>query len=125
MKDLNQTMFNNEIFLFQQDFASPHKAIMTQQWCNEHLPGFIRHDEWLSSSSDLNPMDYFVWRYLKNTINSTVCQNLEELKHRLVIDWDNLDLEKIHAAINSWRKRLRMCVKAKGNCFEINEINKL
>ena len=44
MQYLNQTMFNNEGFVFQQDSAPPHKANVTRQWCNEHLPGFIRHD---------------------------------------------------------------------------------
>ena len=125
MTDLNQTMFINEGFVFQQDSAPLHKANLTQQWCNEHLPGFIRHDEWPSYSPDLNPMDYFVWGYLQDTINSTMCQNLEELKHRLVVAWGNLDLEKVRAAIKSCRKHLCMCVKEKGNCFEINEINKL
>ena len=113
VKYLNQKMSNNEGFVFQQDSAPLHKANVTQQWCNEHLPGFFSHDEWPSSSPDLNPMDYFVWRYLQDTINSTVCQNLEELKHLLVVVWDNLDLENVRAAINSWRKRLCIYVKAK------------
>ena len=65
-------------------------------------------------------MDYFVWGYLQDAINATSCQNIEELKHRLVVAWDNLDLAKVRVAINSWRKRLRLCVKAKGNSFEIN-----
>ena len=110
-------MSKNAGFVFQQGSAPPHKANVTQQWCNEHLTGFIRHDEWPSSSPDLNPMDYFVWGYLQDTINSTVYQNLEELKHRLVVAWDNLDLEKVRLAINSWRKHLRLCAKAKKNCF--------
>ena len=107
------------MFCIPTGLCTTHKATVTQQWCNEHLPGFIRHDECPSSSPGLNPMDYFVWGYLQDTINSTVCQNLEELKHRLVVAWDNLDLEKVCVAINSWRKRLLMCEKSKGNYFEI------
>ena len=109
MKDLNQTICNNEVFVFQQDSAPLNKSNVTRQWCNENLPGFIRHHGRPSSSPDLNPIDYFVWGYLQDTINFTMCQNLEELKHRLVIAWDNLDLEKVRAAINSWIKRLGVC----------------
>ena len=125
VKCLNQTMFNNQGFVFQQDSAPAHKAKVTQAWCNENLPEFIHHDEWPPSSPDLNTMDYFVWGYLQDVINSSHCQSIEELKHRLIVAWGNLDLDKVHAAINSWRKRLRLCVKAKGNSFEINETNNI
>ena len=54
VKDLDHTMFNNEGFVFQQDSAPPHKANVAQKWCNEHLPGLIRHDKWPSYSSGLN-----------------------------------------------------------------------
>ena len=45
VKDLNHTMFNSEDFVFQQDSEPPHKANITQQWCNEHLSEFIHYDE--------------------------------------------------------------------------------
>ena len=42
-------------------------------------------------------MDYFVWGYLQDVINSSHCQSIEELKHRLIVAWGNLDLDKVHA----------------------------
>ncbi|VDP42292.1 unnamed protein product [Heligmosomoides polygyrus] len=37
-----------------------HTAKVVQDWCDEQLPDSIIHDEWPSSSLDLNPMDYSV-----------------------------------------------------------------
>ncbi|CAF4754971.1 unnamed protein product, partial [Rotaria socialis] len=54
--------YGNELFgndwIFQQDNATPHTHILTQQWCQEHFPTFIDKDHWPPNSPDLNPLDY-------------------------------------------------------------------
>jgi hypothetical protein len=44
---------------------------------------FISKDEWLSSSPDLNPMDYSVWAILESKANAKAHKNLESLKKAL------------------------------------------
>ena len=58
MEPLNQTMFQNRPWIFQQDSAPVHKVKTTQQWLENHVPEIISSDHWLSSSSDLNSFDY-------------------------------------------------------------------
>jgi len=42
----------------------------------------------------------------------------DELKQRLVEDWNSLQQNVINEAINEWRKQLRACVRADGQHFE-------
>jgi len=44
--------------------------------------------------------------------------DLVELKQRLVKVWSDLEQTIVDEAIGQWRKRLKACVKAKGQHFE-------
>ena len=44
--------------------------------------------------------------------------DLAELKQRLVKVWPDFKQTTVDRAIHQWRKRLRCCVKAKGQYFE-------
>ncbi|CAF4691140.1 unnamed protein product [Rotaria socialis] len=65
--------YGNELFgndwIFQQDNATPHTHILTQQWCQEHFPTFIDEDHWPPNSPDLNPLDYCIWDEFVGHIN--------------------------------------------------------
>uniref|UniRef100_A0A2H1W6Q6 SFRICE_014692 n=1 Tax=Spodoptera frugiperda TaxID=7108 RepID=A0A2H1W6Q6_SPOFR len=50
VKPLNITMFNNQVWSFQQDSAPGHKARSTQSWLEGNVSDFIRAEDWLSSS---------------------------------------------------------------------------
>ena len=40
--------------------------------------------------------------------------NVEELRQRIVDEWERLDQRIIDGAVKEWRKRLRACAAAKG-----------
>ena len=61
VKDLNQTMFSGEPFLFQQDGAPAHTSNSIQSWLRNNISDFITKEEWPPYSPDLNPMDYSIW----------------------------------------------------------------
>ena len=44
--------------------------------------------------------------------------NVEELRQRIVDEWERLDQRIIHGAVKEWRKRLRACAAAEGGQFE-------
>ncbi|KAI6658732.1 MhmaT1 transposase [Oopsacas minuta] len=46
IKDLSQTMFSGQPFVFQQDGAPAHTAITTQDWLEGKIPDFIPKEEW-------------------------------------------------------------------------------
>ncbi|RVE44531.1 hypothetical protein evm_010816 [Chilo suppressalis] len=61
-------MFNNRHWVFQQDSAPAHRAKSTQDWLSAREIDFIRHEDWPSSSPDLSPLDYKIWKFY-NVIN--------------------------------------------------------
>ena len=44
--------------------------------------------------------------------------NVEELRQRIVDEWERLDQRIIDGAVKEWRKRLRVCAVAEGGQFE-------
>ena len=55
----------------QQDSAPVHKTRETQAWFQKECYDFVPFSHWSPSSSDLNPLDYFVWSNVKNITNMT------------------------------------------------------
>jgi len=78
---------------FQQDGARPHTIpqvleilhskfqhrIVSNRFPQKFQCGF----SWPSCSPDLNPCDYFLWGYLKDTVFSNAPRTLSELKERI------------------------------------------
>ncbi|CAK1600860.1 unnamed protein product [Parnassius mnemosyne] len=75
-------MFNNWHWVFQQDSAPAHRAKSTQDWLAAREIDFIRHEDWPSSSPDLNPLDYKIWQHLEEKACSKLKpKNLESSRH--------------------------------------------
>ncbi|CAI2355841.1 unnamed protein product [Caenorhabditis sp. 36 PRJEB53466] len=114
----SQSHFGNRHWIFQQDGAPAHRAKATQQWCKAHFPGLIASDEWPASSPDLNPMDFAVWGYLTQLVSTKNYSSLGSLKVSLKKAWDDLDVNYLRAVVDSYPKRLKAVIKAKGGRFE-------
>lgn len=118
VKDLPNTLFSGHHFVFQQDSAPAHKAKSTQSWFERQNIDFIRHEDWPSSSPDLNPLDYKIWQVLEGKVCNKPHKNLESLKASLRKAVAEIDLNMVRAAIDDWPRRLRACVQNKGGHFE-------
>ncbi|CAK1588828.1 unnamed protein product [Parnassius mnemosyne] len=81
-------MFNNRHWVFKQDSAPAYRAKSTQHWLAAREIDFIRHEDWPSSSPDLNPLDYKIWQYL------------ESLKTSLIKAAADIDMDLVRAAID-------------------------
>lgn len=57
VKPLNESLFKDLHWVFQQDSAPAHKARTTQEWLKNSLPEFIAAEDWPFGSPDLNPLD--------------------------------------------------------------------
>ncbi|CAF1098111.1 unnamed protein product, partial [Didymodactylos carnosus] len=73
---------------------------------------------WPPSSPDLNPLDFSIWGILETIVNARQHRSLESLKRMLVREWNRLPMDTVRAAIDSWRRRLALVVKHKGDRFE-------
>ena len=45
-------------------------------------------------------------------------KTLSDLKREIVIAYKNIDMDEVKKAIDSWPKRLKKCLEAKGDRFE-------
>ena len=52
-------------WVWQQDSAPAHKSKETQAWLQKECYNFVPFSHWPPSSPDLNPLDYFVWSYVR------------------------------------------------------------
>jgi len=57
-------------------------------------------------------------RNFKNRVPAEVMKDVDELKQRLVNVWSGLRQTVVDDAIDEWRRRLRACVRVKGQHFE-------
>jgi len=54
-----------------------------------------REIEWPPCLSDLSPLDYFLWGYLKGKVYAIKLKNLEELRQRIIEEATLIDPEFI------------------------------
>ncbi|CAK1587638.1 unnamed protein product [Parnassius mnemosyne] len=118
VEPVSHTMFNNRHWVFQQDSAPAHRAKSTQDWLAAREIDFIRHEDWPSSSPDLNPLDYKIWQHLEEKACSKPHPNLESLKTSLIKAAADIDMDLVRAAIDDWPRRLKACIKNHGGHFE-------
>lgn len=106
--------FGSKRWTFQQDSAPSHKAKGTQNWLKKNVPAFIPHELWPSSSPDLNPLDYCVWGILQARACAKKHTCLESLKKDLNRVWKGISQNIIRSSCQSFERRLKDVVKAKG-----------
>jgi hypothetical protein len=63
-------------------------------------------------------VDYKIWGVMQEKVYKTKVSNIEELRQRIIQEWDEFDQVVIDAAISQWRARLAACVEAEGGHFE-------
>lgn len=107
-----------DAYVFQQDSAPAHRARSTVEFLRNETPDFISPDLWPLNSPDLNPVDYKIWGCMQERVYKKPICDMAELKQRLVKVWAALEQTIVDEAIDQWRKRLKACVKAKGQHFE-------
>jgi len=72
----------------------------TVAFLKENVPNFIEPNVWPLNSPDLNPLDYTVWRALRQLAYHQKVQDIEHLNEVLRSCWDMISQDLIDSAIN-------------------------
>ena len=78
------------IFIFRQDGAPAHRAKETVELLKTATPDFIPPTLWPPNSPDINPVDYKIWGRLQERVYRTQIKDVDELRHRIADEWDQL-----------------------------------
>ena len=74
----------------------------------------IRRMIWPANSPDLNPIEH-VWDELGRWVyRDNAPHNINELRQRLVQEWNNIPQNTIRRCISNMRKRCNACLAANG-----------
>ena len=111
-------LYGNNPYIFQQDGASAHTSIVSQQWRRDNLAAFWAQNEWPACSPDLNLMDYFVWGWMQRQVEMKRPTNPATLKTAIADARGEMPLDMLQRAVDSWCKRVAYCVLAGGMQFK-------
>ena len=101
-----------EVWIFQQDNASPHSAEITNQFLAQND---IRTLPWTPTSPDLSPIEH-VWDQLKQFLRKTepLPRSTTELKDVLNYLWLIYPQSSIRKLIDSMPRRIMLCIRKRG-----------
>ncbi len=63
VKPLNDTLFEGQHWIFQQDPEPAHRSKQSEERLANNVPTFIRAEDRTSGSLDLNRLDYELWTF--------------------------------------------------------------
>ncbi|CAK1578802.1 unnamed protein product [Parnassius mnemosyne] len=97
---------------FQHDGAPPHVVRFVRECLNElfddRWTGRLGLHAWPPRSSDLTPLDFFLWGYVKERVFNRECDSADEMRQRIVDVFDKLRTDFLYLAI---QKCIIHCVK--------------
>lgn len=107
---------------WQQDGAPPHNGRLVTAKLNEMFPnkwiGKWGTVQWPARSPDLNPLDYFLWGYLKNRLYRATPDNIEQLRLDLIREIRSIPARFIQRSILKLEMLSAKCIEAEGFQFE-------
>ena len=102
-----------ENFILMDDNARAHRAHITNQYLKQAT---VVRMEWPARSPDLNPIEH-AWDMLQTAVSSRPVQpaSVQELRHALLEEWDQIPQYKIRRLISSMRRRCQVVIEARGH----------
>ena len=74
---------------------------------------------WPPYSPDLNPLDFFLWGYIKSKVySSPYPKTVEDLKKNIVRECRKINKDVIVSAVNNFNTRMQFLLAKKGAWFE-------
>lgn len=106
----------------QLDGAPAHFAQPVRNWLNETFPGrWIGRGaavSWPPRSPDLNPLDFFLWGFIKNRVYATEVVNLQQLEERIRAAFAEVNAQMLDRMQLNIIRRAEICIDSNGRNFE-------
>lgn len=107
---------------FQHDGAPGHYATAVRSYLDELFPGrWIGRGgprEWPPRSPDLNPLDFYLWGYLKSIVYRKGAQTPSELKTMIEEAFHQISSQTLRKVQSACLKRMLLCKQQNGGHFE-------
>lgn len=123
LEGLPLEQYNN--LVWHQDGAPPHNILQVTEYLNDRYRHWIgRHGtiQWPANSPDLNPLDIFLWGFLKNRINYDGPHNINVLRPKIeneifILNRDHREFI-YNAIFHKMTENIRKCVQNNGGYIE-------
>lgn len=97
-------------FIFQQDNDPKHTSRLALEFFDT---SDIELLEWPAQSPDINPIEH-LWAYMKQELKKCPPKNVNDLKNKLVIIWNQIPITFCEKLVKSVPKRIEEVMRAKG-----------
>ncbi|GBM52050.1 hypothetical protein AVEN_23285-1 [Araneus ventricosus] len=102
--------------------APPHKVSSVQQYIRDtfqqQVIGYSGCLEWPPRSPGLNPLDFFLWGYMKQRVYATTPPTFQELRNRITDACASVSPAMLYNVQREVQSRVQMCIVAEGHHFE-------
>lgn len=107
---------------FQHDGAPAHNALLVRRYLDDIFPsrwiGRGGPREWPPRSPDLNPLDFFLWGYMKSTVYANRPRTLEQLKENISQQFQRVTERTLEKVQENSLRRFLLCKQNYGQHFE-------
>jgi hypothetical protein len=105
---LRRKKFDIDKIWFQQDGATSHTAGDVIQWLydtfGQNFISYRTENKWLPHSTDLIPLDFFLWGYLKERVYTPPPKTTNELKITIKQEMKKVTPEMCKNVISNFRR---------------------
>jgi len=116
---INWTMRNSQLDIFQQDGPTSHTSHASMAE-NQFFFGdrVIWKGLWPPCSPDLTPPDYFLWGYLKGRVYQNKRRTIDALKANITEEIQAVTADVLARTSPNMARRVQSCLDANGGHFQ-------
>jgi len=122
LPSLRKKGFDKDEIYFQQDGAAPHTSNTVLEWLDDtfgrRLISLKTELSWPPHSPDLNPLDFFLWGFVKSKVYCPPPSALAELKTAIRREIRKIDTETCKSVIQNFRARISAVKTKRGGHME-------
>jgi len=108
-----ETAASGRPYIFQQNGASAHTSHLIQNWLSDNMFWFKKF--WPPNSSDLNPLDYYVWSIVERSQTSLAIPNVTSLRTAIEAAFVGMDRTTLLRACEYFRLKIEAVIQAISN----------